>query len=40
MIWDIIGMVLISVFIILFGVSSIVISWGKQTEKYNRRRKK
>ena len=40
MIWDIIGMVVVTVFIVFFFIASTILMWDKQTEKYNRRRKK
>ena len=34
------GDIVVICLIIVFGVSSIVLAWEKQTEKYNRRKKK
>ena len=40
MILDIIGMVIITVFIVLFFISSTILMWDKQDKKYKERRKK
>ena len=40
MIWTIIGEILVVVFVVFLFLASSVLAWEKQTEKYNRRRKK
>jgi len=40
MIIDMIGLVVVTVFIVFFFIASTILSWEKQTEKYNKRKKK
>ena len=40
MIWDLIGMILVTVVIVLFFLASTILMWEKQDKKYKERNKK